>query len=165
MFERAHGWTGLLVEAHPTQFYRVSLWMENRKLVHWQQGSRSNPRSGWREITLDVLGVVCPEEGLERCHLPGHYNKVTQKSLQVDLKTNTNCCIWRGKGYWTHPTIAGHTSVSLQWRWLKGRWQASYQTPGRGAVLWRWYQYVLFRCFMCEQSKHLKDHSAPAWVM
>ena len=32
MFERAHGWTGLLVEAHPTQFYKVSLWMENRKL-------------------------------------------------------------------------------------------------------------------------------------
>ena len=24
MFERAHGWTGLLVEPHPTQFFKVA---------------------------------------------------------------------------------------------------------------------------------------------
>ena len=146
MFERAHGWTGLLVEPHPTQFFKVA---NSQNLFGWRAklGLSDLPlkdKSNKSKFIFFFLGFACSEEGLECCHLPGHCNKVKcWKSMLVQRRRGgERDCFHSPEQPSCWNSIAGRTSVGSPWKWPRERWLALYRTVGREMVSWRqllWY--------------------------
>ena len=86
MFERAHGWNGLLVEPHPFRFAQVVI-VETPKVRKFS-------------------GAASAEEGLECPNMFGNWHKVNSQHKHYDFQHNlsqaSHCKLCLGSFAWHH---------------------------------------------------------------